>query len=606
MKKLFCLLLVIFAAVFFGCMSDGSNTITLPGRDPDTWETVILPEKESKSKSKGNVPSSVIPNSIRTELGNSMPINSGTNPPSVSGQYKVSNLELNSSGEGGSGTGNPSELLLDFSKGEKGECLLSYQERSSNGTLLSSKNNVKVNLVGNGNDFTAYFTNDKGQSVVLSGTFTSNNGGISDLYYAIVSPNDKSCSCDTYRSFSGAAELDEWREPEPGKIPQTVIPPGVRNDIEKSGMIIYSGTKPPDISGQYLSDSYTLIGSSISEDKLNKKYADMYIAFVKGSNGTLSYREEQSGDQAGSDNVRVEVVGSGNNFTAYLEVTGESKGIWNRTSTVISGTLTKDGIKDFNYAFVMLEKDSDPNNKLMPLNSYRVFKEGDGLAKKYEWLVSSSSSMRKSSSSVQSSSSKVSSSSSAISSSSSQKSSSSSSLSSSSSEYKGGSCYVDDYGETDDIGDQVWMAKNWSCYAPGSKCYDDDPDNCDIYGRLYTWETAKTICPDGWHLPDNDEWQELVDSAGGDEAGISLKAADNYNGWDDYGNGEDYYGFAALPGGSYSGRDFSDVGKYGYWWSSENRTRWKMSYDNDEIQKEENKRGVLSSVRCLKDKNPEP
>jgi len=433
MKKLFCLLLVIFAAVFFGCMSDGSNTIALPGRDPDTWETIILPEKESKSK--GTVPSNVIPNSIRTELGNSMPINSGTNPPNVSGQYKVS-LELNSSGEGGGGMGNPTDLYLDFSKGEKGECLLSYEE-SKNGVKSGGSNNVKVNLVGDGSEFTAYFTNNKGQSVVISGTFT-NSGGISDLYYAVVSPNDKSCGCDAYRSFKndGVAELYEWREPEPGKVPQTVIPPGVKNDIEKSGMTIYSGTKPPDISGQYLADNYTLIGSSDGKDKLNKKYADRYIAFVKGSNGALSYREKQSDSEAGSDNVRVEVVGSGNNFTAYLETIGESSGIMMRRSTIISGTWTKDGIKNFNYAFVVLEKGYDPNNDLVAVNTYRVFKDADGLAEKYNWLVlSSSSSIRKSSSSaVQSSNSRVSSSSSEESeySSSSQKSSNSTVSSSSS------------------------------------------------------------------------------------------------------------------------------------------------------------------------------
>ena len=31
----------------------------------------------------------------------------------------------------------------------------------------------------------------------------------------------------------------------------------------------------------------------------------------------------------------------------------------------------------------------------------------------------------------------------------------------------------------------------------------------ETYGCLYDWETACDICPDGWHLPSDDEWKEL-------------------------------------------------------------------------------------------------
>ena len=56
------------------------------------------------------------------------------------------------------------------------------------------------------------------------------------------------------------------------------------------------------------------------------------------------------------------------------------------------------------------------------------------------------------------------------------------------------------------IGDQVWMAENLNYDAgSGSWCYDDNSSNCDQYGRLYNWETAKKVCPDGWHLPSRSE-----------------------------------------------------------------------------------------------------
>jgi hypothetical protein len=76
------------------------------------------------------------------------------------------------------------------------------------------------------------------------------------------------------------------------------------------------------------------------------------------------------------------------------------------------------------------------------------------------------------------------------------------------------------------IGSQIWMAENLNYNANGSKCYGNDESNCQKYGRLYNWNTAMKVCPSGWHLPNGDEWQKLVDIAGGDEtAGVILKAA---------------------------------------------------------------------------------
>jgi len=73
---------------------------------------------------------------------------------------------------------------------------------------------------------------------------------------------------------------------------------------------------------------------------------------------------------------------------------------------------------------------------------------------------------------------------------------------------------------TVEIGKQVWMAENLNYYAKGSWCYDNDDEKCKRYGRIYTWdvvmdgeteEASKGICPEGWHVPTNAEWESLVD-----------------------------------------------------------------------------------------------
>jgi uncharacterized protein (TIGR02145 family) len=135
------------------------------------------------------------------------------------------------------------------------------------------------------------------------------------------------------------------------------------------------------------------------------------------------------------------------------------------------------------------------------------------------------------------------------------------------------------------IGEQTWMAENLNYNAEGSKCYDNDPANCEKYGRLYNLETAKKVCPSGWHLPSNADWDKLyrfadstfADSTNGMESPYKSKVAGRYlkakSGWKNAdkksGNGTDIFGFSALPGGGgNSDGNFSYVGSSGYWWSS--------------------------------------
>jgi len=171
------------------------------------------------------------------------------------------------------------------------------------------------------------------------------------------------------------------------------------------------------------------------------------------------------------------------------------------------------------------------------------------------------------------------------------------------------SCDMSGY-KTVEINGQVWMAENLNCDVKGSYCYNNKTENCNKYGRLYDWCTAMEVCQNGWHLPSNDEWQELVDFAGGKfVAGRYLKAKE---GWYDNGNGEDKFGFAALPGG-YGGRDgsFDAVVNRGHWWSSSTETDTfayilRMGYDNEAALSDSEDKRVLFSVRCIQDQLSEP
>jgi len=216
------------------------------------------------------------------------------------------------------------------------------------------------------------------------------------------------------------------------------------------------------------------------------------------------------------------------------------------------------------------------------------------------------------------------------------------------------------------IGTQTWMAENLNYNAPRSKCYGEDgqdynPEtsksvtlssseiqaNCAKYGRLYDWAAAmgissyynneiydydkmiRGICPSGWHLPNNAEWNILmkfVDPTciGFDgfkydfygpcfctKTGTKLKATTGWN--PPYAGvpvGTDNFGFSALPGGYAApvAGWFVAIGDAGEWWSATNegaQEAYSLSMDiggeHVSYSKYSHKSAILHSVRCLKD-----
>jgi len=168
--------------------------------------------------------------------------------------------------------------------------------------------------------------------------------------------------------------------------------------------------------------------------------------------------------------------------------------------------------------------------------------------------------------------------------------------------------------KTVEIGTQVWMAKNLNYAIEGSRCYEDKANNCTTYGRLYDWETAMTACPDGWRLPSDADWNDLMkfvnpsclDNSLCADAGTKLKARNLWSTSSGYKAGTDDYGFAALPGGyGTSVGNFYDVGSYGLWWSATEDGAyayyWFMRYYNESVNRTSYDKSYLRSVRCVKE-----
>ena len=166
------------------------------------------------------------------------------------------------------------------------------------------------------------------------------------------------------------------------------------------------------------------------------------------------------------------------------------------------------------------------------------------------------------------------------------------------------------------IGNQTWFAENLA-YKPRDghyMAYDNDTNNLATYGYLYDWETAKKVCPSGWHLPTDAEWSTLTDYLGGGNiAGGKLKETGTSH-WDSPNVGAtNETGFTALPGGNRQiFGQFQYIGTVGRWWSSSSYKEgsqeqigdaWfrEMAASDGKIGRNFSTEVAGFSVRCIRD-----
>lgn len=192
---------------------------------------------------------------------------------------------------------------------------------------------------------------------------------------------------------------------------------------------------------------------------------------------------------------------------------------------------------------------------------------------------------------------------------------------------------------TVEIGDQCWMAKNLGFGSavtlvegqhengePEKFYYDNKAENIETYGGLYQWEemmqynmeSAQGVCPEGWHIPSDEEWKrmerslgvpqedlDLFENRGRDEANM-LKT--DYRWQDSTEPGNNSSGFSALPAGLALAKDNNFLGltEYTLFWTStssdDNHSISRvLTYDSGQIGRSETGKHVAVSVRCIRD-----
>ena len=140
----------------------------------------------------------------------------------------------------------------------------------------------------------------------------------------------------------------------------------------------------------------------------------------------------------------------------------------------------------------------------------------------------------------------------------------------------------------------------------------DNPRDCGRYHDCGYLGRIQGICPDGWYLPRDGDWETLFEAVGGKleqtgnyaNAGKALKSQ---LGWSNKGNGSDAYGFAALPTGRRNGYGYESVGSRASYWTATQSNAVQADYEglvsasNDAFSFYSEFIEVAFSVRCFKD-----
>jgi len=181
------------------------------------------------------------------------------------------------------------------------------------------------------------------------------------------------------------------------------------------------------------------------------------------------------------------------------------------------------------------------------------------------------------------------------------------------------------------IGSQTWMAENlrtttlndgtsiplvsinnvwYNLKSPGLCWYNDNSlDYKNTYGALYNGYAAVSgkLCPTGWHVPTDVEWNSLATYLGGtDIAANKIMEIGPY--WTYFNTSADNSsGFSALPAGNRSNDGiYTYIGSYGTWWSSTSFSlpewyqSWGIACGSPYMSRSQFQANFGFSVRCLK------
>ena len=174
---------------------------------------------------------------------------------------------------------------------------------------------------------------------------------------------------------------------------ENFVPDSTIQTLRDMGLTIHEGTQPPNIEGIYQASPYVMLESNVPMESYEEgaRFIDYRYQFRDQNMKDLSISLDTKGINYNSGKVISEstgkgafLAGYGQEFTAFIMLEGYSTygrdTSYSQSLEVISGEMTADGIKNFQMALVLLDDYGDPHERLIPVNTGRVFYDEDSLA----------------------------------------------------------------------------------------------------------------------------------------------------------------------------------------------------------------------------------
>lgn len=169
------------------------------------------------------------------------------------------------------------------------------------------------------------------------------------------------------------------------------VPEETIEKIRQMGITVNEGTKPPVLEGAFWLSPQVMTHTDVPDDKavVGQRFVDYKISMHDQDNKNLTIMVDTKGynfdgtevsSTIGKDGAYVS--GNGKNFTVFI--ISEGKFTYNtsryKNLAVYSGEMTSTGIRNLQWALLMMDNYGNVNKDLIPNNTGRAFKDEDGIS----------------------------------------------------------------------------------------------------------------------------------------------------------------------------------------------------------------------------------
>ena len=173
-------------------------------------------------------------------------------------------------------------------------------------------------------------------------------------------------------------------------VVNTIVTQAQIDTLKKHGAVINEGTTPPTVSGSFLLSPDVCTYDNSGGNFAGQTFDDYVYKFSNQNTAKFTVRVDYAdvdGGDTGADSTATYISGTGKLFTIFAQSSGVESDINYTNLEVISGEVASGGIANLQITDYLKSKGDDPDNKLEPAGSTRIFYDSDLLSTPYTGTI---------------------------------------------------------------------------------------------------------------------------------------------------------------------------------------------------------------------------